>query len=313
MDQMALWLLRCTGFVVAGGLACGQAVRIYSEFQRVDPFGNILAVDKTPRPREILSPAVVRSAFASFHLAVSVPGGAPFSLFFGQNPEGTLQITVYKEVYVKRGQAWIPDGLERLSIGKEGLVSDPGPRLPGQTTLLYWLDLWVPPATPVERIRLEAQVNVGDKWVVYPMEIRVEEPVLPAVVGPADTLAAVDAPADASARGPLRGYLCGTFKNEAPGPLTIRRLIRRNARQDLALARLLESKAGRNVLTAGLLRLLAPGAELKAWCEAPVFPQGQGAEWYLRVRDFLYRSASLPYPLSEPGVKVTITPVEKQP
>lgn len=313
MDRMTLWLLRCVGSLMACGLLWGQSVRVYSEFQRVDPFGKILTVDKAPRPREILSPAVVRNACASFHLAVSVAAGVPFSLLFGQNPEGTLQITVYKEVYAKRGAAWIPDGLERLSISKDGLVSDPGPRLPGQTTLLYWLDLWVPPATPVERVRLEAQLNVGDSWVIYAMEIRVEEPVLPAVVGPADTLGPVDAPADASARGPLRGYLCGTFKSEAQGPLTIRRLVRRNARQDMALARLIESKAGRNVLTAGLLRLLAPGAELKAWCEAPLFPQDQGAEWYLRVRDFLYRSASLPYPPSEPGVKVTVTPVEKQP
>jgi hypothetical protein len=29
-----------------------------------------------------------------------------------------------------------------------------------------------------------------------------------------------------------------------------------------------------------------------AWCKTPVTPPESGAEWYLRVRDFVYRKAS---------------------
>ena len=50
-----------------------QTVEIYSEFQRPDPFGGIVEPDRAWKPREILSPAVSRNGFASFHIAVSVP------------------------------------------------------------------------------------------------------------------------------------------------------------------------------------------------------------------------------------------------
>jgi len=310
MNRMAhLWFL---AVALAAAPLAAQSIRVYSEFQRLDPKGEILGVDKAPRPREILSPAVIRNAYASFHVAVDVPKNLPFSLFVGQNPENVLQPTLYKVGWTARGAAWWPDRLTPLTISADGKVADAGPLLPRQTTVAYLLDLWVPGEAPVERIRFELQLNVDQEWVIYPMEVRIQAPVLPVSLTPGSALAPLDAAADASAYEMLRSYLCGGGKREPEGPPSIRGIIRRNARQDVALARSLEAKCGKEALIPGLLGVLAPGAQPASWCLAPAFPAGHGAEGYLRVRDHLYRLADRGCAV-EPEAKVTIavTPAPK--
>lgn len=303
----------CLSALAAASLAA-QTVQVYSEFQRLDPKGEILAVDKSPRPREILSPAVVRNAHASFFIAVTVPKDTPFYLFLGQNPENALKPAVYKVAWGQRGAAWWPDRLTPLGLSSEDMVADPGPLQPGQTAVVYLLDLWVPASTPVSRVRLEVQLNVGDEWIICPMEIRVTDPVSPGLTEPGAPLAPVTASAESTARETLRLYLCGGGKKEPEGPLTIRGLIRRNARQDAALARMLEARCGRDVLSAALLAAIAPQAQAGAWCQAPAFPSSQGAEWYLRVRDYLYRAADRGCKVDPATTStVTVSPVPKQP
>jgi hypothetical protein len=314
MNRMAVRVLRWAAVVLASAPLVAQSVRVYSEFQRLDPAGNVLAVDQAPRPREILSPAVIRNAYASYWVAVTAPAGAGFYLFLGQNPDKSVKPAIYKVVYERRGTAWWPDRLEPLPVDEDGQVADPGALAAGQTARIYWLDLWVPAQTPVGRFRLEVQLNVGDEWVIYPLEMRALDPVLGAPALTASPLAPVDAPADATVREALRGYLCGAGKQDRDEGLTIRRLIRRNARQDVALARSLEAKCQRGVLTASLLKILAPGLEPEPWCQKPVFPAHQGAEWYLRVRDYLYRMADRDC-VVDPAMKATITvrPLPQQP
>jgi hypothetical protein len=239
-------------------------------------------------------------------VAIDTPKEVPYSWYLGQNPEGAVKPTVYKVSWERRGTAWWPDRLTPLAVNGDGRVADAGARLPGQTTDVYLLDLWVPPAAKVERVRLELQLNVGEDWIVYPTELRIQAPLLPVGLTPGSALAPVDAPADASAREMLRAYLCGGGKREPAGLPSLRGIIRRNAGQDAGLARSLEKTCGQDGVVAGLLALLAPGAQLEAWCQAPVFPAGQGAEGYLRVRDYLYRVADRGC-TAEPGAKVTIT------
>jgi len=52
---MRSWLAVALG---SAALALGQDLRVRSEFQRPGPDGEVVAVDKVERPREILSPAV---------------------------------------------------------------------------------------------------------------------------------------------------------------------------------------------------------------------------------------------------------------
>jgi hypothetical protein len=94
-----------------GAGASAQSLRVYSEFQRIDPFGAVVAVDRAERPREILSPALARNAHATFQAVISVPSGSQYSLYVAQNPEDAVRVTAYLPTFVKRGETWIPDGL----------------------------------------------------------------------------------------------------------------------------------------------------------------------------------------------------------
>lgn len=277
--------------VIAALTAAGQAqsVRVYSEFQRIDPYGAVVAADRAERAREILSPAMARNAYGTFQAVVMVPEGQPYGLFIAQNPDNAVQATAYRPVYVKRGEAWIPDGLEPLKISDSGQVAGFAHQVPDHTATVVWIDMWVAPDAPVRRVRFEIQLNVGEQWIIYPMELRIISPVIPAPSGALEPLVPLEASAAGTAAVPLRAYACAVEGTSEEGPLTIRRLIRRNARQDMALARSL----GRSVLASEILTALG-AADRAKWCEAPAGPPQLGAEWYLRVRDYLYRTAIKP-------------------
>jgi hypothetical protein len=231
-----------------------QSLEIRSEFQRVDPFGQVVPADRMEHPREILSPAVARNAWASFHLVVEIPEGAPSFIYVQQNPE-FFEIKVYRERYTRIGETWVPDRLEPVTIPASVALPDPNEPIPGQKTLSFWLDFRVPEKTPAGRMRTQAVLKAGEQWIVYPMEVRVMEATVPKVDWHPARVARITARADAS--------LCaGNTGEEAPAE-TVRQMIRRNAVQDAALARSLGVPAGA--------------------CEAP----GPDAEWYLHVRDKL--------------------------
>jgi len=100
--------------------------------------------------------------------------------------------------------------------------------------------------------------------------------------------AAVTDPADASARGVVVSAACGLRRLRPRGELTVRRLILRNAWQDVALARSFGA-AHQDDVVFRLIRQLCGDADVETWCRSPRFPEGLGAEWYLRLRDSLYR------------------------
>lgn len=280
--------------ILSAALAAPQAVRVYSEFQRVDPSGAVAAVDRAERPREILSPALARGAWASFIIVVRTPEDKPYWLFIGQNPEHFVKVELYRPVFEQHGDTWLPDALEPVALDDAGRVAPLAEQAPGRPAIVLWMDIWVPANAPVRRARLEVQVKSGEEWTIYPMELRIQEAVIPPARAGAGRLAAVDAPASDTAGEVFRAYACGTpIKGSAvEGPLTIRSMIRRNALQDFALARSLESRMGKEALLAEVLG--AGFANAAAFCAAKASPEpGRGAEWYLPIRDRLYRLASV--------------------
>jgi hypothetical protein len=266
-------------------------LRVYSEFQRIDPFGNVVPADRARGAgvgsREILSPGLARNAHASYHIAVTVPAGTPFTLFVGQNPEDFLDVAVYKEIYIRRGAQWIPDGLKLVTLPYTGRLPDPSVPIPGQTTVAFFLDLQVPANVPIGRTKLEPELYLEERWITWPMEVRILPAIVPAHEMGGVALAGVEEPSDTTARGALRTYLCGSPAADLAARDAIRWFISRNAQQDIALARSLEPRPGLKLLPE-ILRLAGSGNPAK-WCEAPVFPQDLGPEWYLRMRDALHR------------------------
>lgn len=252
-----------------------QSVDIYSEFSRVDPFGEIVPADRGARPREILSPAVARNAWASFHVVVSAPVKTTYLLYVVPNPLNACRVSLYREHYEKTPAGWVPDRLTELTrLPDFGAMPDPADGVEGQTTRSYLLDLWIPPNADVARFRLEVQLKVGF-WIVRPMEVRVVAPRVPdlhVANGPV-SLPPVSAGTDAVA---LSALLDPTNRTCAP-PESVRAIIYRNAVQDAALASRLEKS-------------IAGPQQLRQRAEV-LNPQASGGEWYLRLRDWLYAEA----------------------
>ena len=280
---------RAVVFLLLAGPVHPQSLRVLSEFQRVDPFGEVVAVDQTANPREILSPAVARNAFASFHIAVSVPEREPFFVYVQTNPANIFEISLYEELYVKTSAGWIADALEPTKPPAFGTLPYLPLPIPGQNTVSYWMDVWVPRETPVRRVRLEVLLKIGQGWMMYPMEVRVTPAIVPSVETDSIALPPATARADAPAIGPLRNFICGQRETRREEKLSVRQFIHRNAVQDVALARSMEA-AQHGDLRGEILQRLGLG-ERSAWCKAPSPFDKLGTEWSLRVRDLLYRRA----------------------
>ena len=265
----------------ASVLLPAQSLELYSEFQRVDPFGNIVKSDRAEPPREILSPAMARNGSASFHVVVSVPPRMSYFLYVVTNPVNACRVALYKERFTKTKDGWVPDALSEVRrLPDFGVVPDPDEQIPEQTARLYLLDVWIPPDAEVGRFRLEVQLKVG-YFMVRPLEIRVTPARVPAHSKTVETvgLPRLEEPADASAAGPLAGYIAAKPEMPEAHPLTVRGMIRRNAIQDMWIAATLDrSRAGPEAI-----RKRRDESQAKT---GP--PESWGAEWYLRIRDSLY-------------------------
>jgi hypothetical protein len=274
MSRLARSLTVAVLCAVAGR---AQTVEIYSLLHRVDPFGRTVAADRAIAPREILSPAVPRNGFVSFHIAITLPVGEDYLLYVVPNPLDSCRVAVYKEHFVKTGDGWIPDTLAELHrLPDFGVVPDPDDRIEGQTTRLYLLDLWVPPDAAVARFRVEVQVKMGT-WTVRPMEVRVMPPRVPELPAAADApIGPVEAAADETVLGALGEYFAGARPSPPRELRTVRDVIRRNAAQDMALA----PSIGPAELMRRVLALFDANVRF--------VPRLLGAEWYLRIRDALY-------------------------
>jgi hypothetical protein len=250
------------------------SVQIYSEFQRIDPFGNILAADQSSHPREVLSPGVPHNAHVSFHVAVTVPPGENYFLFVVPNPLNACGVEMYREHFERRGDRWVPEDLEEIHrLPEFGAMPDPEQNIAGQNTRVYLLDLWIPKDAKPPGFRLEVQMKIG-YFMVRPLEVRIlpaRVPDLPMVVQQI-ALPGPDASADAPAVQALNEFLAGGVASYEAHPLTLAGMVRRNAVQDMVLAGTVQNESK------GLAEI---------WKNRP---RDEGAEEYLRIRDYIYRS-----------------------
>lgn len=295
LPLLLLLVLRATAAGQAGSASSEEmlSVRFSSEFRRVSPRdGSVAAADAAGIPREIISPAIVRNGYTSFYIVAAGPAGKPYRLFIAQNPEGLLRAA-----------------LSRLAA--DGLGLQPLPKLEAEAAFnergvaVYWLDVWTPAATPIRRIRLEAQLSFGSEWVITPLEMRV----LPAAVperplprAPRQALsAAVHTGSGAIAEALFAEYLCpSAAQSQQAGPLAaavaatgIAARLLRNAGQDVLIARKLDAReggGGRAAIEAAIAKAL--GVErVAAWCALPAEARRpRDPEVFLRIRDAIWRA-----------------------
>ncbi len=236
-----------------------MSARFLTEFRRMGADGDILAADAIGAPREIISPALIRNGYTSFHLVVTGPPGASFMLYIASNPDHVLRPVLHRVTGADR--------LELVKLTESGKFNDKG-------VSIYWLDVWTPGPTPVSRIRLEAQLNMGQDFVITPLELRVLAGTVPAQAAPTVS-ARRPGHAAASAFALLDQTLCGVpAESRAPAgeALSIMGKIMRNAGQDMLLA-----------------RKLGAAADTKSWCAQPA--DRANPESYLRIRDAIWRAS----------------------
>ena len=269
--------------VVGGGLFLSLAtaqVNVISEFQRIDPFGQTVREDKQDSQREILSPAVARNAIASFQVIVDIAPGKQYYLQVGLNPEEAVKIKVYKESFEHQSDGrWIPDELKPVDLPYLGKIEGQG--IPSQKVDMFWLDVIVPKNAKIERIKVDPQLWVDERWLSYPMEVRVVAVQLDGSAPIPGQPAPLNFPVDASAQRVWRKQFCSNNETTASqNTLTIRHLIARNARQDVAL---------RSRWTVDDVTRILGIKDAAQWCNEAYTPSPQGPENYLRLRDRILR------------------------
>lgn len=270
--------------MAAAAVVHAQEIHLYSEFQRYNPFGQTVAPDHEPSPREILSPAMSRNGHLSLHVVITGPAGSNYLLYTGTNPPNILRVKVYREFFSPCGNDVCPDWVVPQSTPSFGAIPEVPhdrvhPAMDKQTTRCYLLDIWAPPDTPPRRVRVEALLKTGI-WQVAPLEVRIMAPIVPDADRAGiykEDLAPVELPSNVTAQIQLLRYLGGLPAEFPPGLLRVRDFIQRNAAEDMLVARSLQAPGARPF----------PELNLMAW--SPFAAPDTGAEWYLRVRDFLYR------------------------
>jgi hypothetical protein len=264
MHHVFVWTM------LAAAVLPGQTLDLYSEFLRTGPTGEVVAADRTPNPREILSPAVVRGGYASFQVVVR-SARANYFLFTAANPADSVLAVIWREQFANVNGQWIPDRLTPTRETMFDVIPDPETAIPGQSARCYLLDVWVPRETPAGRLRLEVQIKAGS-WSIYPMEVRVLPPVVPKTYRSAAPLPEIDSPSADAVLGPLQDFIAGrvaTGRVNRTSPATVREVLRRNAEQDVALA----------------------PKRLAGTLKEKLGKQPAHGEWYLALRDWIYREA----------------------
>jgi hypothetical protein len=269
------------GLLIAVVPVCAIELRIYSEFQRVDPMGAIVAQDRAAAPREILSPAVVRNAFASFQVIVTAPANTFYFLSVQTNPPGIFEIKLYRETFARNGTGFVSHGLieERDPAFLAGVTPSMG-SIASQTASAYLLDVWIPASVQPGKARLEVLVKTAD-WKVAPLEMRILPAIVPTLASCLSPIATPEPAAslDALAFNELFPGLAGDPPRCAPRSGTVASVIIRNARQDAALAHTFTPHLQSELLNAAL-----DAVTQRSW----TLFDPRGSESYLRVRQLLY-------------------------
>ena len=218
-------------------IAIAQNIRLYSEFERFDPWGNVIPADRDLRPREILSPAMPRNGHLSLQVVVTAPPGTNYFLYVVSNPPGVITATLYREHFMPCGTTYCPDWLTPQNSPSFGAIPESIRELPDQTSRSYLLDLWSPPDVPPRRVRVEALLKLSN-WLIAPLEVRIVNAAVPSAHLQKKTeIACVNDCSSRTAQLQLLRYITGQPPVAPEKILRLRDVIQRNAAEDMLLAR----------------------------------------------------------------------------
>ena len=155
------------------------------EHLRPDPFGGITAADQIPgRAGDALTNHIElespRAAYVSCHLSVNSSEAGEYRLHV--NSAAGIEVNFFREWFhfVPAIAQYYPDALVPVKLPYAGSLPDPDNRIPKQTAQAFWLDIWVPPATPPGDYTITAILQWERQMVSLPIRLKVLKPIVPA-------------------------------------------------------------------------------------------------------------------------------------
>lgn len=157
--------------------AQGAELRLWPEYLRTGPDGDVVAADRAAPPNLLKSIRVARAGYASLQVAVRLrsPGNYTFTV---QSPFPT---EVFREWYhrLEKDGAWYPDALVPVKSPHSARLPDVDNRVENQQAQAYWIDVWVPAATRPGEYRLTFRLESAEGNAEAVLPIRVIAPVIP--------------------------------------------------------------------------------------------------------------------------------------
>lgn len=155
---LSTWLL---------AVACaGADLTAFPEHLRPDPFGAVVEADRVAgaAPLRAVTAETARGAYVSYHLVASVPEGGAYRLSVKPfPPESKIEADLFREWFhlmPASGKYW-PDALIPVAGTYSSQMPEPDNRVPKQTAQAFWLDLWIPAATPAGTYETTAALEAG--------------------------------------------------------------------------------------------------------------------------------------------------------
>ena len=156
------------------------------EYLRPDPFGGVVAADRTASPASFLKSVrmdAARGGYVSCHLVVKLPekGGYTLSLD-GPPAESKIQAELYREWFHldRADKRYYPDALIPVGAPVAAQMPEADNRIDGQTAQSYWLDFWIAPDAAPGTYQMTATLDAAGRKTTLPMEVRVLPATIPA-------------------------------------------------------------------------------------------------------------------------------------
>jgi hypothetical protein len=146
------------------------SLQVLPEFQRPDPFGAVIDVDRVPAAAA--KPIVAaRGGYASFHLVVKLPAPGAYELAV----QSRLQVEVFREWFhaMAAEKKYIPDALVPVTLPYKSALPEPENRIPNQTAQAFWIDAWIPPNTAPGKYAVNATMRAGAETTTASVEVQV--------------------------------------------------------------------------------------------------------------------------------------------
>jgi len=155
------------------------------EHFRPDPFGEIVARDRTGtlRKSRLTLARAARGGYFSAHLMLKVDRAGSYELSINTSDRaGKLSIDLYREWFhfTEFDRQYYPDALIPVDTPFQSSVPDPQNKVPKQSAVAFWADVWIPADTKPGTYTLRASARLaGGRPVSSVVELEVTELVVP--------------------------------------------------------------------------------------------------------------------------------------